>query len=698
MKILNYKFLAVMVLFLSAIQVSFVSCSDDPGVTNRFTSTSQYASDFLKDREQFSDYVKILQKATGESGNLRVLDLLGTYGSYTVFAPTNDAVAAYLKEHGVSTVEELSKEDCDTIALNSIIEQEFFISDFSQGTYPKANMLDRFLKIDTTGDTINGEVVMKCLINNSSLITHADDSVSNGVVHTIGSIVGTSNDLLPDVLSKDSTISFFYEALVATGLDQKYTAYIDESYSVGSDSVGWTNNALVMHTAVEYDNVAYMEHRYFKYTAFVEPNEVYEAKGIKTLDDLIAKAHELYDPMYPDDVDVTDLKDERNALNRYIAYHFLPFQGLYYTLTCVDGDDADQNTSPSITKCFARRKIDISDWYETCMSHSIMKFSFPSGTQKGLYINRRGVQSRPDERGVFVRGAKISEQENNAALNGVYHYIDDIIAYDEQTQKVVLNERMRLDTSTLSPDFITSGARGHRARNGAGDKGGKYAPGGQGSNALTNNATCLGFKAGAATNFFFDDKTTHIHIRPRVINYWSFEGDEMTIKGRFDLTLKLPPVPAGEYELRFFTCVDFASRGIMQAYEGTDPENLRACGIPFDMRPNGTILFNNTSDSNLGDDDAIQSFDKSIHNNGWMKGPGSYCSGSGGWSDINNSFRNFNTTIRKVITRFHTDGKEDHYLRIQQKMESSENEMNFDFIEIVPSTVFNSEYYPEDRW
>lgn len=698
MKILKFKFLAAVVLVLSAIQVGFVSCSDDPGVENYFTSTSEYASDFLKNRPEYSDYVKILQRATGESGNLRILDLLGTYGSYTVFAPTNDAVAEYLKGYGVSSVDELSKEDCDTIALNSIIEQEYFISDYSQGTYPKANMLDRFLKIDTSSDTINGEIVMKCVINNSSLITHADDSVTNGVVHTIGAIVGTSNDLLPDILSKDSTITLFYEALVATGLDKKYVKYQDESYSVGSDSTGWTNNALVMHTAVEYDNVAYMEKRYFKYTAFVEQDEVYASKGITSLPELIAKAHELYDPMYPEDASIDELTDERNALNRYIAYHFLPFQGLYYTLTAVDGDNADQNTSPSITKCFARRKIDIADWYETCMPHSIMKFSFPSGTQAGLYINRRGVQSRPDERGVFVRGAKVNEVENNAALNGVYHYIDDIIAYDEQTQKVVLNERMRMDASTLSPDFMTSGARGHWARNGSGDKGGKYARQSTSSNALTNNCTCLGFKAGSAANLFYEDAKTHIHIRPRYIDFWSYEGDEMTVKGRFDLTIKLPPVPEGEYEVRMFTCVGFTSRGIMQAYEGTDRENLKACGIPFDMRPDGATLFGNQSDASLGDDDAIQSFDKSIHNNGWMKGPGSYCSGSGGWSDINNSFRNFGTTIRKVICRFHSTGQDDHYLRLQQKMESSENEMNFDFIEIVPSTVFNSEYFPENRW
>jgi hypothetical protein len=46
---------------------------------------------------------------------------------------------------------------------------------------------------------------------------------------------------------------------------------------------------------------------------------------------------------------------------------------------------------------------------------------------------------------------------------------------------------------------------------------------------------------------------------------------------------------------------------------------------------------------------------------------------------------------------FYTDGKSDHYLRLQQKMETG-GEMNFDFIELCPSSVYNNEYYAEDKW
>jgi hypothetical protein len=104
-------------------------------------------------------------------------------------------------------------------------------------------------------------------------------------------------------------------------------------------------------------------------------------------------------------------------------------------------------------------------------------------------------------------------------------------------------------------------------------------------------------------------------------------------------------------------------------------------------------------DSELGDDDAIAAFDKSFHNRGWMRGPHSYgnaTSESGGTRGT--SFANLNNTLRKVITTFETDGQTDVYFRVQQKMQSVNNEMNFDFIELCPSSVYNNEFYPEDRW
>lgn len=715
----NYKFFAVILAFIAAVQVSFVSCSDDPGVGNYYTSTKEYAADYLKNRQQYSEFLKILSRATGERGDLRLVELLGTYGSYTVFAPTNDVVNEYLKSRGLTSVDELSKEDCDTIALNSIIEQAYFTTDFSfasvEGdtlppvyTFPKSNMLEHVMTV--TCDSLKdeaGEVTLELRLNDESAFVHADDSVCNGVVHTVNTVASTSNDLLPAVLEKDESIKIYTEALRACGLYEIVGQYLDETYKWKNDqdridSCTWTNNKLCIFTAAEYDNVAYPEKRYFNYTAFFVKDDILKEKygvtralrpkegekmddpDVFTLEDL---AHQIYDEVYPEDAKITDLHDRRNALNRFISYHIIDRYGSTYTLTA--------NDNCKLQNHFNRRKHDISDWYQTIMPHSLLKFSFPNGTQAGLYLNRRGVQSKADARGVFIRGAKCISEASKKPINGNYFYIDDIVKYDLETQqKLFREERMRFDCSVLSPDFMTKlsdgeTARGHSCVVSADN--GRYGLGGQGATASSNVNHCIGFKAGFCRNFEYTDNT-HIHVRMRVLDFWSYQGDEVTIKGPFDITLTLPPVPEGTYEVRMMTCVGFTSRGILQAYIDGIPQ-----GIPFDMRPGGVELFGYQSDESLGDDDAIAGFDKSIHNNGWMKGPGEYCSGAGKESFSEPSFRNQDNTIRKVLGTFYSDGKNDNYLRLQQKMESG-GEMNFDFIEICPVAVYNNEYFSEDTY
>lgn len=704
MKKLYNKISATAIAIIFAVQCCIVSCvSDDPGINNYYTSTKEYAIDYLSNREQFSKYVEILQRATGERGDLRLNDLLGTYGSYTVFAPTNAAIDEYIHSRGFKDVSELTKEECDTIALNSIIEQAYFTTDYSDAIYPRGNMLEHIMSINADSlVTPSGEVDLRLFINREAPIRHADDSVCNGVVHTVDRVVCTSNDLLPTLISKDSLISLYNEALTITHIGDTLTKYVDLTYGFATDkdridSCTWTNNKLCIHTAQEYDNVAYPEKRYFNFTAFMVPDSILKAKynitcvkGKDNPNSLEFLAHKIYDDMYPEDAGDDNYLSRKNALNRFISYHILDRYGTYYSLTC--------NDNVRIPNNFDRKHIDISDWYQTLMPVSLMKFSFPQTSKNpGLYINRRGVQSRADAKGVFVRGSFVQRPangpKNGNAVNGVYHYIDDIVDYGRQTQNVVLNERMRFDCTTLSPDFMTllsdsETARGHTTL--SSNYNGRYGNGGQGQVAASNTDHCVGFKAGYCRNFEFTDNT-HLHVRVRVLNYWSYQGDEVTIKGPFDVKVTLPPVPAGTYEIRLFTCTGFASRGILQAYIDDIPQ-----GIPFDMRPGGVALFGYKEDAAIGDNDAVLAFDKAIHNRGWMKGPASYQSGSrDSFSSSDPNFRRQDNTIRRVLGTFTTDGKSNHVLRLQQKMESG-GELNFDFIELCPSSVYNDQYFAED--
>ena len=98
----------------------FMSCSDEPAAENYYVFNGEMVSDYLVNREEtFSDFIAILNRS-GMYG------MMATYGTYTCLAPTNDAVELYLKEHGKSSVDELTKAECDTIAWNHIIKYAYF--------------------------------------------------------------------------------------------------------------------------------------------------------------------------------------------------------------------------------------------------------------------------------------------------------------------------------------------------------------------------------------------------------------------------------------------------------------------------------------------------------------------------------------------------------------------------------------------
>lgn len=545
-------------------------------------------------------------------------------------------------------------------------------------------------------------LILLCVLSIQEIIAQ-EITVIDGKVYRLNDIKNikvtnanrTYEGKLPELLGKDHSISLFNQALEATHLNDSLLAYIDMNYSVGKDSTDWTNDRLCIGSSLEYDNVAYMPIRYFKFTVFAETDEVLADKyGITSLDELKALARQLYDPMYPEDAGISDPTDRRNSLNRFVSYHMLPFQASYYQLTCVDGPGS------TLAGLFDRHMTDISDWYETMMPHSLMKFSFPMGEESGLYINRRGVMSHPDARGVKIRGAKVTTPEkmgDNMAINGIYYYIDDILAYDQTTQNSIIGaERLRMDCTTLSPDFLTSGARGHYTTSSI--ENGKYGRGGQGSMAITNCNTCLGFKGQFTKNFKFNDAQTHLHVRNRVLSFWSYEGDDVTISGYFDVTVKLPPVPEGDWELRLGSTFGVNSRGIVQYYFGTE-NNMTACGMPQDMRPGGANpIVGWKSDNSLGDAFGISNLDVEFHKNGWMKGPANYGSGASGETGggMGTAFRDIENTLRKVIVRFHSDGKSDYYLRMKQVLDVMNSNMDFDYIELCPECVYDNEYYNED--
>lgn len=634
----NFKFKHTLWFFvvLMVLQFMVTGCEKELTKERYYTFTGKMLTDYLQDNKdkKFTDFITVLQRA-------KIYDLLSTYGTYTCFAPTNTAMKYFLNAKGLNSVSELSDDDCDTLAYNHLIKIAYYTTDLNDGVIPTTNMNDRYLSISSDTGASNN---IDYYINKTSKIILRDDSVENGVVHTIDKVLSTSNDMLPDMLEKDSTISLFYSALTKTGFDNQLRKYLDLSYSVSDDSA---EIGILYHTGNEDETAYYPKTRKFKYTGFIEPNSVYADKGITTLNGLIAYAKQVYDVTYPQDANLydDDFKNPKNPLNRFVAYHFLDRLGNYNELTI---------TGEIKTRMNVAAYCDVTDYYETMCPHTLLQCSAPND---GLFINRMGVGSM-----YTVRGVKIMEPSetsvDQSAINGVYHYIDDILTYNTETRDQVFNIRFRFDATTLSPDFMSSGARGRAGTN-----------------------TCTGFKAGSVKDWTFTDESL-VSVRNRHINFWSYEGDEVVVLRQFDFSFKLPPVPEGIYEVRLGYCA-MPGRGIIQVFYDNQP-----CGIPIDLRKGA-------SNPSIGwvadvkDPEANKAVDKALRNRGYMKGSDAIRAYAGGTTYY--VFRAQSTLFRRILTTTYLSGNEDHYLRFKQVLDNNKAEFAFDYIELCPKNVYASE-------
>jgi hypothetical protein len=239
-------------------------------------------------------------------------------------------------------------------------------------------------------------------------------------------------------------------------------------------------------------------------------------------------------------------------------------------------------------------------------------------------------------------------------LNGVYHYLDDILAYTTEVRDKVLNCRIRIDATVLSPDFMNCNGRG------------RY-----GEDILT------GFKNQYITDWKVSPET-YVGVHSDV-GYWnSYCANAVCISGVFDVAFKLPPVPSGTYEIRLGYTVG-EERGVIQVYLNNEP-----CGIPVDLRVYGP-------DPNIGwtedtdDPEENTANDKAMHNRGYMKGMDSYRP----W-DADHPLRGNNWNLRRVLTTQYLTPEQTYYLRFRQVLDDPDRYWSFDYIELCPKSIYGS--------
>ncbi len=660
------------------------SCNDEPDGSNFYSFTGQMMSEYLTENADFSDYATIVTRAG-------LMDLLSAYGHYTCFAPTNDAIQQYLQEKGISSLDDLTDADCDTIARTPLVNVMYSTTE-KRGESTTAelapqHLMRRNLQVTHGTDSAGNAVVY---INTNSMVyfEHQDDSVENGIMQPVNRVIENSTLSTSSLIEKNENVQLYAEALRATKLSEKLDAYRDNDYDADlyEDKIQYTTGASIKEVAIP------PAQRLYGFTAFVVKDSLLKARyGIETLRQLYDKAAEIYAVMYPDDVNkegwqYENLTDSINPLYRFMAYHLLDRNVQGYNYLTVR-DDAGVVTS----------LVNTTDWYTTMLPYTMIKVEKlnvakwlgSTGIEGERYINRRYDDNYSIE-GVHVQPSVESEYTNDGN-NGIYFYVDDILKFDEDVRDQVHNTRIRMDFSTIFPEIMSNSIRMN----------GDYLN--YDDQTIYDETFKYGnnyyFPDGYLDGVVFNDNNTDGHFiyrRPR-LNYYSMHGDEMIANGVFDLTFVIPPVPfSGEWQIRLgFAPMDAtqdASRGIFQIYfDGA------AQGIPLNMdeRINSTTIYGSgtfpTYDEEFRNNTDERAADfKILKNKGYYRGPYSVFHATSNNESSGERFANQPSTVRKVLCTVRITAGESHTLRIKNvsTFAAKYKEAMLDYLELVPKSVY----------
>ena len=658
--------------------VSLLSCSDNVDDSNMYVFTGKSLTDYIKEDPDLSYYYLMLQHSKSGKKGSTMDHLLEARGNYTVFAPTNAAVQHYL-DSIFSTPNYDINQTPDSVAqdivFNSIIDCEsneaYKTTTFQEGTFDYKTMADRFATVSFGTNDSTGKV--RIFIDAFSEITSSDNEAENGWMHVVNRVVMPYSSTLPDLIAGQDNLLIFSHLLFATNWKDSLQAYRDEKYE--SLDLPEYDSSVTIRGMVP-------QHRYYGFTAFVEPDsvlcdrwgvEIKQENGIVTnWDEIMDKAKQYCQTYYPNAKD-PDLTSPDNAVNQFIAYHLVKGAMAYNKLVIHYNEVGYAYTNPS------KLGIDKMQYWETMGKYPRLLKMTEGKQTDGKRLNRYVSEydwDTYDEITVPRPGILVSP--NNGvrdiqSLNGFYYPISDVLWYDDDVPSKVLNERIRFDVLAIQPELMTNGMR-----------------------ALPNSNYYHIYSGYCEGITFTDETDLTLMMVYGNSGCRAYEQDEPQFEGDYDVTFRLPRVPnEGTYELRV-AVANGSARGMMQIYVGTNKNNLSAIGLPLDMR------YSETSE-NIGwfkdtDDKAEnQRLERNMRNHDVMKGTNCYGSISsagtvGGRNDVFYLHK-----LRHIIYRGHVSPSQTYYVRFKNVLTNPAANFDIDYIEWVPKNVYAG-VNAEDYW
>jgi len=694
-------------LMMAGFVMAFSGCKEEIDDSNYAIKTEKTMSDYLAEDPNLSDIKSIFDRVTlGRAGNASSLtSVLSARGNYTVFAPDNEAVQTYLNSLGLNHVSELSDEQAQNLAYNCIIdngnESAYESPDFpSKGTFALSNLNDRLLSCREDSVTLN------FVVNNTSEVTKADIEVSNGMLHVVNSVIALSTNTVAELIQAAPNMKVMGQLLAQTGLDALLAEDRDSEYELRD--LPEKRGKLFATLGSKMVNVP--QKRYLGFTAFIEPDSIYRVKwgvdiqrdndgNITNWEEVLEGIRQHVEPVYGTE-DRDDLTSPRNAVNRFVAYHFLPGKMSYNQLTYHFNEYMYKyGADPKIpqTKDYT---VEVWEYYTTAGSmpdllkvSQLPKDEYGVGIDHPVYLNHVCTKDNSfygtyQETGHAYEGEGLNilvrddnGTYNNNSLNGFYFPIDNILIKTDAVANRLGGERIRFDITSILPEIQSNNI-----------KGGDY-------------ATFERDYFEGITNTSASTVITFLNCAWVGGNNWrDYQGDEFIFSGLFDFVLRLPPVPkAGTYEVRLGLSQN-PDRGMTQVYIGESPNSLMPCGLPLDLRQSVSPSTNPALNWQTDIDDAETNVenDKNLRNQGYMKSP-KYFHITDGQGDPETVARVMGDKqpaqagVRRILTSLYMEPNKFYYVRFKSALNKTDAEFMADYFEYCPSSVYNGTN-AEDPW
>lgn len=701
---------------LPVLGVLCYSCSEDIDTSARYVFTEETIASYLEKRPQYSQYVQLMKQVqVSPRSATTVFQLMSARGNYTCFAPNNEAVDAYLDSLCAREIISAPSWDAfpDSVTLDSIRKVIVHNSIMDGGdidysgkrvffeTYDFPTNNNEEFATNTMGDrklTINYSETNpdSMWINNEALISlkNRDIPASNGVIHEVESVIAPANNTLGDLLKSfidENREGFLVAAkmIQACGLFDTLSKVRDERYEMMYLDGKLEN--LKNHPTE--GNIGYLpEHRKYGYTLFAEPDAFWQEVIQKPAGDITPADITAYlqsQNVYPGSKADDNYKSPDNLLYQFVTYHLIPFRLspdkiiIHYN---EKGYSLEKKT-PTVA---------MTELYTTMGKRRLLKI-FESRQSEGVYLNRFPVLNNerngnyqekycdPDKVGLFVD----KDNANMTAINAVIYPISGLLHYSDEVRTNLQRQRLRFDVAGIFPEFINNDLRGQTV--------------------TTPQHMTVGIPSDNVYKYLDDlsisDLTLFYYLMGRGKGWPNYLADELNVIGRYEMILRLPPVPKkGTYELRIANSCGCNYRGMAQVYWGDDINNLPVTGTPFDFRLNGIerITPIGSFPSGVGweadvddDEDYNAEVDKKMRNNGFMKAPEHYAAGLPGTTKTARD--NYYKTRRIMVTAT-MDPDKTYYLKFKNVMDDETKQFYMDYFEFCPKEVYDNPETPEDIW